>query len=239
MTDMIGLGVNAFDYMVLGRMIYYFIPSRSLLYIPASTIAAMFVGLDFVSFIVQLVGGSMAGPTSSPADQMKAIRVYMGGIGLQQLFIVAFVSLAARFHLEMAKAGQHVPTNGHGRKGWKGLLVTLYVSLGLITVSQLPLLSNSELGHSSRVLTTPEIDSHSIPVDPILCRTRHVESACEQGGLLLSPRSRAHAVSINVVYHPASGIGVGRAGFRIAWLVENHSVVLRTEDRQEGRVYRA
>ncbi|KAK2061766.1 RTA1 domain-containing protein [Colletotrichum caudatum] len=95
--------VNAFAYMTLGRMIYFFHPSRSLLRIPAPTFAAIFVGLDIISFAVQLAGGSMAGPTAPPAEQMKAIHIYMGGIGPQEFFILIFVGLALKFQLEIQR----------------------------------------------------------------------------------------------------------------------------------------
>ena len=124
-------GINAFDYMVLGRMIYFFLPKHSIFSIPASTLGVAFVSLDFISFVVQLIGGSMAGPTS-PVDQvMKGTHVYMGGIGLQQFFVFVFLVLAAKFHAEMLRLNQ----TGQGKRDWKMLLFTLYASLGCITVS--------------------------------------------------------------------------------------------------------
>jgi len=77
----------------------------------------------------------MAGPTALPAAQMKAIHVYMGGIGLQQFFIFVFLGLVVGFHKEMLgmeRSGQL----GIGKGKWRGLLYVLYASLGLITVSQ-------------------------------------------------------------------------------------------------------
>jgi len=122
--------------MVLGRMIYYFTSSRSLFSIPASTIAAAFVMLDIVSFVIQLVGGSLAGPNSPFEDQMRAIHIYMGGIGLQQLFILVFLVLAAKFQIEMGKAERRLGSSHVGRKrSWRPLLFTLYASLGMISVS--------------------------------------------------------------------------------------------------------
>jgi len=75
----------------------------------------------------------MAGPTALPAAQMKAIHVYMGGIGLQQFFIFVFLGLAVGFHREMLgmeRGGQL----GIGKGKWRGLLYVLYASLGLITI---------------------------------------------------------------------------------------------------------
>lgn len=120
--------------MVLGRMIHFFLPEHALFGIPASTLAVCFVALDFVSFIVQLVGGSLAGPMSPVEQQLMAIHVYMGGIGLQQFFILVFVGLAVKFQIEMNRVERAgVPV----RKSWRPLLFTLYITLGLITVSTL------------------------------------------------------------------------------------------------------
>jgi hypothetical protein len=117
--------------MVLGRMIHFFLPTHSVFSIPASTLAIVFVSLDFISFVVQLIGGGMAGPTSPEDQVMKGIHVYMGGIGLQQFFVFVFLGLAAKFHTEMLVLDRI----GQGKRGWKRLLFTLYTSLGFITVS--------------------------------------------------------------------------------------------------------
>lgn len=126
----VSTGVNAFDYMVLGRMVHFFIPSHSLFSIPASTLAVC-----FVSFIIQLVGGSLAGPTSSVSQQMKAIHIYVGDISLQQFFIVVFVGFAMKFQLEMSRRERFGPPLAELKSRWKPLLFTLYTTLALITVS--------------------------------------------------------------------------------------------------------
>ncbi|MCJ1485727.1 hypothetical protein MMC06_005902 [Schaereria dolodes] len=128
------LWVNAFDYMVLGRMIHFFLPTHSLFGIRASTLAYYFVSLDFVSFIIQLIGGSMAPSTAPPAEQLKGIHVYMGGIGLQQFFIVVFLGLAVKFHVTMLGMERSGALVGTGKGGWRRLLFTLYGSLALISV---------------------------------------------------------------------------------------------------------
>ena len=118
-------------------MIHFFIPEHSLFSIPASIIATIFVILDFVSFIIQLVGGSLAGPNSPPEDQMKAIHIYMGGIGLQQFFICVFVVLAVKFQRRMTRFDKMEAGSFGEKSTWKKLLITLYVSLGLISVRNL------------------------------------------------------------------------------------------------------
>jgi hypothetical protein len=72
----------------------------------------------------------MQAPTASPEMQMKGVHIYMGGIGLQQFFIGIFLLLAARFHSEM----QRLEKLGQTKMGWKGLICSLYTSLGFITV---------------------------------------------------------------------------------------------------------
>lgn len=89
--------------MVLARMIWYYIPERSLMHIKPGLLAIVFVVLDFGSFVIQLVGGGMAGPGQSQDAIMRGIHLYMGGIGLQEAFIVIFLGSAIKFHLEMLK----------------------------------------------------------------------------------------------------------------------------------------
>ncbi|MCJ1357595.1 MAG: hypothetical protein MMC33_007591 [Icmadophila ericetorum] len=128
------LWVNAFDYMILGRMIYYFLPSHAIFGIKASTLAIYFVSLDFVSFVIQLVGGAQAGPNSPPAVILKAVHIYMGGIGLQEFFIVVFMGLAIKFHVEILALEKRGMLAGSGKQNWRRLLFTLYASLMLITI---------------------------------------------------------------------------------------------------------
>ncbi|KAJ7266036.1 hypothetical protein C8J57DRAFT_1510984 [Mycena rebaudengoi] len=67
------LWVNAFDYMVLARMIHFFLPSHSILGISGSLFGITFVMLDVVSFVVQLIGGTLAGPTAPESEVFKGI----------------------------------------------------------------------------------------------------------------------------------------------------------------------
>ncbi|KAE9364408.1 RTA1 domain-containing protein [Stipitochalara longipes BDJ] len=124
------LWVNAFAYMLLARMVHFYLPTHSIFSIPASVLAIAFVTLDFVSFVIQIVGGSYAGPTAPMAQQLKGVHIYMGGIGLQQFFIFIFLGLGVKFHREMLL----LERMGSAKDGWKRLLFTLYGSLGFITI---------------------------------------------------------------------------------------------------------
>jgi hypothetical protein len=120
--------------MLLARMIYFFLPSHMVSSIPASVLAIIFVSLDFVSFVIQLTGGSYAGPTAPLAMQMKGVHIYMGGIGLQQFFILIFLGLAIKFHLEMS----WLEHQNMAKPEWKRLLFTIYGCLAFITVGFQP-----------------------------------------------------------------------------------------------------
>jgi hypothetical protein len=120
--------------MILARMIYFFIPSKSLFGIKPTVLAIIFVSLDFVSFVIQLVGGGMSGPGQSPEAIMRGVHIYMGGIGLQEFFIVVFLAMAVRFHLEMLKIERTGVLSGSSKAKWRWLIFPLYASLIFITV---------------------------------------------------------------------------------------------------------
>ncbi|KAH0550964.1 hypothetical protein GP486_007671, partial [Trichoglossum hirsutum] len=125
-------GVNAFAYMLLGRMIHFYLPEKKLCGIKAPAIARYFVCFDILSFIVQGIGGSMISPGADQKTVMNGIHVYMGGIGLQELFILIFLALVVKFYRRMqdlVRRREIIP-----KEGWKRLSWTLYIALALITM---------------------------------------------------------------------------------------------------------
>lgn len=149
--------------MVLGRIIHFFLlPSP--FGIPAYLIAAGFVSLDFVSFIVQLVGGGMSSPTSSAEDQLKAIHVYMGGIGMQEIFIVIFLCLAVRLQLDMKKAQKTMVGYTSGMR----ILYALYFSLAMITVRIIYRLIEFSSGSTDNSLTRQEKYFYLLEATPMV-----------------------------------------------------------------------
>ncbi|KAJ5780210.1 hypothetical protein N7457_005370 [Penicillium paradoxum] len=125
------LWVNAFDYMVFARMVNFFLPERRIGIFKPSLLAKIFVLLDFGAFVVQAIGGFMA--TGSGGAEMKGIHIYMGGIGIQQFFIVCFLVLVVQFHRSMLNLDRGCQLAENKRK-WRGLLYALYGSLIAITV---------------------------------------------------------------------------------------------------------
>ena len=80
------------------------------------------------AFIVQLIGGIM-GQNGDDSMVTLGLNIYSGGVALQQVFILSFISLIIIFHRKMLR-GEMV----QGRHGWKRLLYPLYATLLLITV---------------------------------------------------------------------------------------------------------
>ncbi|KAF3483815.1 RTA1 domain-containing protein [Arthroderma uncinatum] len=123
------LWINAYVYMVLGRMVHFFLPDQRCFGISARKLTVIFVCLDIVAFLTQ--GASSSLLNSDSANSIKiGINLYMGGIGLQELFILIFVGLAIRFQKKMTI----VEKTDCPQYAWRPLLYTVYTSLLLITI---------------------------------------------------------------------------------------------------------
>jgi hypothetical protein len=128
------LWVNAFIYMLVGRMVNYYLPEKNVYGFPARKMAVVFVCMDIISFIVQGTGGTIASGSESQSDPivMIGLHVYMGGVGLQQLFILLFSILIVKFHRRLLNLERSV---GLGEKSnWLPLLYATYACLVFITI---------------------------------------------------------------------------------------------------------
>ncbi|KAF2853168.1 hypothetical protein T440DRAFT_379443, partial [Plenodomus tracheiphilus IPT5] len=133
------LWINAFVYMTAGRLIWMLHPDKSVWRFKAISLGKYFVWLDILSFLVQGTGGLMLNPGSDAQTQDVGKKIYMSGMGVQQFFIVLFVALLVRFHVDAlglerrgVLTGQY---EGGKRSGWwKYLMYTLYSVLVLITI---------------------------------------------------------------------------------------------------------
>ncbi|KAI1979432.1 hypothetical protein LOZ53_000678 [Ophidiomyces ophidiicola] len=123
------LWLNAFVYMVLGRMIYFFLPEKKCFGITAKKLTLIFVLLDITAFLVQ---GSAASMLSGDNKKLVKIGIYLyiGGIAVQEFFILVFFGLALRFQYKMSFVDAiHPPSYP-----WRPLLYSVYAGLILITV---------------------------------------------------------------------------------------------------------
>jgi hypothetical protein len=123
------LWINAFVYMTFARMVLYWHPEGKIAGLKASVIARWFVLADVLSFIVQGAGGLMATPSAS-ADVIRiGLNIYLGGLGLQEFFVLLFFGLMVLFQRQCGRR-----TAFDGKPSWKPLLFALYAVLICITV---------------------------------------------------------------------------------------------------------
>jgi RTA1 like protein len=136
------LWINAFVYMLLGRMAQFFLDDRRVYGIRAKNFTWIFVSLDVLSFLVQASGASMTNQQNSPDTVKNGLHIYMGGIGLQELIILVFTSMAISFQRKVAKQEQRSLDAGEGISMTdyrsphmaRKLLNVVYSVLGLITL---------------------------------------------------------------------------------------------------------
>jgi len=119
------LWINAFLYVLMSRLVYFFVPEKRVAGISARRLSLCFVLLDITAFLMQAGGGSMISSTT-PSTALRGIHIYMGGIGLQQFFVLGFTGLVIRFHYKMNRLT--------GSTEWKRPLYVMYASLALITL---------------------------------------------------------------------------------------------------------
>lgn len=131
-------GINAFLYMTLGRMLYFYQPGRKIFHISARRFGTVFVCLDIFAFIVQVAGALMSSAQDSGNIVMTGLHIYMGGIGLQEFFILCFTALAVQLHrgmLQMERRGEQAHKLSSGAIPWRWLFYAIYFALVMITVS--------------------------------------------------------------------------------------------------------
>ncbi|OBT70488.1 hypothetical protein VE03_00293 [Pseudogymnoascus sp. 23342-1-I1] len=126
--------INAYGYTILGRMVHFYLPSFSVLGVRLYNLTLWFVFADIACFVVQLIGGAQATNTAPPDQALRGIRIYMAGISLQETFIIVFVGFAVTFHKRLLKAEETGLFERTGKKNWRRLLYTIYLSLLLITI---------------------------------------------------------------------------------------------------------
>jgi hypothetical protein len=99
------LWINAFVYIIAGRLVYFLHPKKRLWGIKAVKMVRWFVWLDILSFIVHAAGGLIM----NQEDGAKVIEigknVYMSGVGIQQLFILIFLGMIVKLHVDVLGSG--------------------------------------------------------------------------------------------------------------------------------------
>ncbi|KAF9628944.1 putative rta1 domain protein [Lasiodiplodia theobromae] len=128
------LWINAFAYMTAGRLIHCFSATHAALGMPATRIGRVFVWCDVVSFVVQAIGGLLLAPGNTAEAMRLGLRVYMVGVGVQEVFIVVFAVLVGKFHWGKRRGERgYVKEVEEGGQGWGGWGAWLYRRWELLT----------------------------------------------------------------------------------------------------------
>ena len=120
----------------------------------------VFVIFDIFAFIVQIAGAAQAAGNDVPEDKvMRGLHIYMGGVGIQQLFILGFCVAVFVFWRDFRRQ-EAKSTPPHVL----GLVYTLVAVLILVTVS-----SNKDDVRGSCLMC---LDSNHFPSDRVCQRIR-------------------------------------------------------------------
>ncbi|KFY89858.1 hypothetical protein V500_05422 [Pseudogymnoascus sp. VKM F-4518 (FW-2643)] len=149
------LFTNAFVYMVMGRMVWNYIPDAKLYRITAWRFSAYFVIFDVIALIIQVAG----------AASSAAIHIYMGGVGFQQFFILLFLFFAIKFYQTIL---QQVRQSVKGASSALPLLYAIYAVLSLITIRIIFRLCEYAQGFHSNI-PTHEAYQYCLDSVPMLC----------------------------------------------------------------------
>lgn len=120
--------INAFDYMLLGRMVTLYVFDEKVAGIRGAKMGVIFVCFDIISFIVQL-GGGLLSLSKTVKTANLGLHVYTGGVIFQQILILGFLVLTIKFQSMLrSKSGERSTI-----RGATTLLHVLRGSLALIT----------------------------------------------------------------------------------------------------------
>lgn len=175
--------------MTLGRLIHFFIPERRLGGISAKRYGLIFVWLDILAFIVQLAGASITTQREVPTSTiMLGIHIYMGGIGLQELFVLIFGALTIHLHRRMVQmenyGGLDNEKTTRGSVSWRWLFAALYAALILITVCAIAL--------GERGILTKVADPNHLPTMPVCAGHGSDEPCFDSRGIRICARRDAN-----------------------------------------------
>ncbi|PVI00601.1 hypothetical protein DM02DRAFT_671901 [Periconia macrospinosa] len=156
------LFTNAFVYMAMGRMIWNYIPNAMLYRVTAWNFSAYFVIFDIIALLIQVAGASSSGASRHANQQvLNAIHIYMGGVAVQQFFILVFLFYAIKFHRMVL---QQIQQGTEGVSGALPLLYAIYAVLLLITIRIVFRLVEYSHGFKS---TIPDHEAYQYALDSV------------------------------------------------------------------------
>lgn len=184
------LWINAFVYMAAGRLVWMLHPDRSIWRFKAVSLGKYFVWLDVFSFLVQGTGGSMLNPGNSAQALDIGKKIYMSGVGVQQFFILLFIALIVRFHLDALRLERQGLLADKGSKWWKYLTYTLYIVLVLITIRIIFRLTEFSGGVEPENNRLPFVEGYALGLDAFpMCLAIFLLAVVHPGTVLKGPES--------------------------------------------------
>ncbi|CAK7231652.1 hypothetical protein SCUCBS95973_007990 [Sporothrix curviconia] len=125
------LWTNAFAYMVFGRLVHNYTPDRKLWGLPASKFGLVFVVLDIVAFVIQVYGAATATAQNiTTDDELRDLHVYMGGVGVQLVFIL----ICLVFGVKLWSVMRHEAAQSPSARSAMLLIYTQFIVLVLIII---------------------------------------------------------------------------------------------------------
>jgi hypothetical protein len=180
------LWINAFAYMTFARMLHFYLPDQRIWRIRGAALAKYFVWADVLAFLVQAAGASITGPGASASTLQNGLHIYTAGIGLQEAFVLFFITLMIGFHRKAAALEHTAAIQGFRGHGWRQPLYALYGVLFVITVRLIlpPCAARADL------MCPP--GAHRLPHRRVRRRRGSVQPAAASRSLRVRGRRAAH-----------------------------------------------
>ena len=127
-------------YLLIGRLIQTVLPSSTgyrVFGVHGRKITRIFVASDVLTFLIQCAGSGVASSVEWVGSTAQVgVYILIGGLALQALCFIFFLSIFTRFVVLATKKGlvaEDAP------QGWKKVVLAVYVASFMILVSPLPL----------------------------------------------------------------------------------------------------
>lgn len=127
--------IAAGNYLLISRLILAVLPPshHRILRIPGRRLTPIFVACDVVAFLIQGSGSGIASSKNWKGEMERIGRnVLIGGLAFQLVAFSLFLCVFRRFHV---LANRHAV--GNAPQGWRKIVLAVYISSGLIMVSEL------------------------------------------------------------------------------------------------------
>ncbi|KLU90427.1 RTA1 domain-containing protein [Magnaporthiopsis poae ATCC 64411] len=136
------LWISAFAHMTFAREVLFYAPGAAVARIPAGHVSNVLVGMDVVSFALQLSGGILSFATTKNNTKLikTGVKVQLAGVSLHQAATVSLVVLMVLFAVRMARYDRD---RGHGygagvaepvKRSWRVLHYALAAVACLLTM---------------------------------------------------------------------------------------------------------